>query len=157
MITEQMVDEIVVPTAHDAVWSHDQAVFLDAAQNCGGTVHPLLDALEQIDPQFLAPLPGLGHTAQRLQFLSTVAATDVTAARVLEPHLDAVAILAESRESDDFTRAGHTWGCLRRRGPGVDARRRAAPWSVDPHGNKAVVFTGWSTEQRTGHGTHDRG
>ena len=43
-----MVDEFVVPTAHDAVWSHDQAVFLDAAQNCGGTVQPLLNALEQI-------------------------------------------------------------------------------------------------------------
>jgi alkylation response protein AidB-like acyl-CoA dehydrogenase len=132
VITEQMVDEIVVPTAHDAVWSHDQAVFLDAAQNCGGTVHPLLDALEQIDPQFLAPLPGLGHTAQRLQFLSAVAATDVTAARVLEPHLDAVAILAESRESDDFTRAGHTWGVFAAEGPAstLVAEQHHGAWTL---------------------------
>lgn len=42
------------------------------------------------------PLPGSGRTRERWRLLSAAAAGDLTAARVLEPHLDALAILAEA-------------------------------------------------------------
>lgn len=50
----------------------------------------------------LGPLvsqPGDGRTADRWSALATAASLDVAAARVLEPHLDALAIVAEARET----------------------------------------------------------
>jgi alkylation response protein AidB-like acyl-CoA dehydrogenase len=54
------------------------------------------------------PLPGQGKTLARFSVLASVAGADVTAARVLEPHLDAVAILAEAGVPRTTERA--TWG-----------------------------------------------
>lgn len=42
------------------------------------------------------PLPGSGATQRRWHMLASAAAGDLTAARVLEPHADALAILAEA-------------------------------------------------------------
>lgn len=70
--------------------------YLAAAAGCGGGVAPLLEVLRSIAPRDVLPLPGSGRTAERLRGLARVAAADVTAARVIEPHLDAVAILAEA-------------------------------------------------------------
>jgi alkylation response protein AidB-like acyl-CoA dehydrogenase len=42
------------------------------------------------------PLPGKGSTAQRWDVLAAVAEADLTAARILEPHSDALAILDEA-------------------------------------------------------------
>ena len=42
------------------------------------------------------PGPGGGRTAEFLSVLATVAAADLTTARVLEPHLDALAILSQA-------------------------------------------------------------
>lgn len=43
-----------------------------------------------------APLPGGGSTAAYLSVLATIAAVDLTVARVVEPHLDALAILDQA-------------------------------------------------------------
>ena len=43
-----------------------------------------------------APLPGGGRTADYLALLATVGAADLTVARVVEPHLDALAILEQA-------------------------------------------------------------
>lgn len=43
-----------------------------------------------------APLPGKGSTARLWNILATIAAADLTVARVVEPHLDASAILAQA-------------------------------------------------------------
>jgi alkylation response protein AidB-like acyl-CoA dehydrogenase len=58
------------------------------------------------------PLPGSGGTAQAWAALATVAAADVTTARVLEPHLDALAILDQARAAGHPVSApeGATWG-----------------------------------------------
>ncbi|MBF4161589.1 acyl-CoA dehydrogenase [Nocardioides acrostichi] len=55
------------------------------------------------------PRPGEGATAVRWSVLATVAARDLTWARVLEPHLDALAILGEA---DELHLSGRyeTWG-----------------------------------------------
>lgn len=61
------------------------------------------------------PLPGHGATAVMWQLLTTLAATDLTTARVVEPHLDALAIL------DQAGMAGQngTWGVFAAERPGV--------------------------------------
>ena len=90
------------------------------------------------------PRPGAGATARRWSVLATLGAADLTAARVAEAHLDALAILAEAgleaglragggRDGDagnggtaDLLGAGpdSSWGVFAAEGPGVrvDAR-----------------------------------
>lgn len=106
--------------------------YLDAAADCGGRVAPLLDVLRAEDAA-LAPLPGSapGATAERQRILSCAAVTDVTAARVLEPHLDALAILAEAGHEQSGT--GHTWGVFAAEAPDVvlNARQVGSSWVLD--------------------------
>ena len=59
-------------------------------------------------------LPGNGATGDRWELLATVAAQDLTVARVLEPHLDAVAILAEDGQEPS---PSSTWGVWAAEGP----------------------------------------
>ena len=63
-------------------------------------------------------LPASGRTRQRWELLASVAAVDLTAARVLEAHLDALAILAEA-ELSSMAGPGTTWGVFAAEGPGV--------------------------------------
>ena len=90
------------------------------------------------------PLPGSGSTRMLWEALASVAAVDLTAARTLEPHLDAVAILAEARSG------GHalpspvpddaSWGVFAAEGPGVRLEAHdgpgAAAGTVRLHGTK---------------------
>jgi hypothetical protein len=68
------------------------------------------------------PLPGRGDTAALWTSLASVAALSLTAARAVEPHLDALSILAEARSAGhavpDTTDAA-TWGVFAAEGPGV--------------------------------------
>lgn len=63
------------------------------------------------------PLPGHGSTLGLWEALATVGATDLSVARVLEPHLDALAILAEAGSAE--VPDGSTWGVFAAEGPGV--------------------------------------
>lgn len=63
-----------------------------------------------------APLPGGGRTRQLWELLATLAAADLTVARVVEPHLDALAILAEAGHPSDESAA---WGVFAAEGPGM--------------------------------------
>ena len=108
------------------------------------------------------PLPGRGATLRLWEALATVGAIDLSVARALEPHLDAVAILAE---------AGHpaptgTWGVFAAEGPGArlqashrpDADTGADQWLLDgtkpwcslaEHLTHALV-TAWVDDHRRG-------
>ena len=68
----------------------------------------------------VAPRPGSGTTPALFDLLRALGRADLTAARVVEAHLDARAILAEAGHEP---RAG-TWGVFAAEGPGVrlDAR-----------------------------------
>ena len=73
-----------------------------------------------------APVPGAGSTADLWLALATLAAHDVGAARAVEPHLDATAILDQAREAGTVvlpTRASSadrfTWGVFAAEGPGA--------------------------------------
>ncbi|HEX5917227.1 MAG TPA: acyl-CoA dehydrogenase family protein [Nocardioides sp.] len=65
------------------------------------------------------PHPGSGETAFLWSALASVAATDLTVARVLEPHLDAHAILDQAGEQPSD---GTTWGVFAAEGPGEPLR-----------------------------------
>ncbi len=96
----------------------------------------LLLAADLTGPGGAAPVPGAGSTADLWRALATLAAHDVGAARAVEPHLDAVAILDQAREAGEVAlpaRASSsgrfTWGVFAAEGPG--ARLVAEPVAVD--------------------------
>lgn len=106
------------------------AGYEEVATESPGRVGPLLDALSRVQPEAV-PLPGGGRTAERFGALSRIAAIDLTAARVLEPHLDALAILAEA--GLPHPAAGTTWGVFAAEAPGtaLEAVRDADGWTLD--------------------------
>lgn len=83
------------------------------------------------------PLPGSGSTLLLWEALATLGATDLTVARVVEPHVDALAILDQARRTtdlaDDGLPAAATWGVYAAEGPGVrvEAVRREGGWVLD--------------------------
>lgn len=76
-----------------------------------------------------APKPGDGRTAQLWELLASVAAVDVAAARILEPHLDAGAILSQAGTPESFT---GSWGVYAAEAPGT--RLTAGPVSASGDG-----------------------
>lgn len=79
----------------------------------------------------VTPLPGGGATSTRWELLASVAAQDLTVARALEPHLDAVAILAEDGTSPAPC---SSWGVWAAEGPDgrLSAREDdATGWTLD--------------------------
>ena len=107
--------------------------YLEAAAVCEGQVEPLLGVLREAHPAALAPRAGSrpGATSARHRLLARTAAADVTAARVLEPHLDALAILAEAGFPQN--EPGHTWGVFAAEAPDavLVARQRDSSWVLD--------------------------
>jgi alkylation response protein AidB-like acyl-CoA dehydrogenase len=86
------------------------------------------------------PLPGAGHTAGLWSTLAGVAAADLTVARALEPHLDAVAILEQAGAGTaagvDLGSLGvdgdSTWGVFAAEGPAgrLEATYDAGGWTL---------------------------
>ncbi len=95
------------------------------------------------------PLPGAGRTHALWEALATLGAADLTVARVVEPHLDALAVLAQAR-ADGLLPDGaldtvgvdddSTWGVYAAEGPG--ARLEAHPGAADPSGHETTRLTG---------------
>ncbi len=78
------------------------------------------------------PPAGVGSTPHLWSALATLAATDLTVARVLEPHLDALAILAQA----GIPAAPGTWGVFAAEGPGRPLRVDATGTSYTMTGRK---------------------
>ncbi|MDJ0339362.1 acyl-CoA dehydrogenase family protein [Cryobacterium sp. PH31-O1] len=76
------------------------------------------------------PFAGEGRTAQLFDTLSTLAAADLTAARVAEAHLDALAILHQAGRP---ARPEQSWGVFASEGPGaaLTATRTGDRWRLD--------------------------
>ena len=78
------------------------------------------------------PQPGGGRTVVLWELLASVSAIDVAAARVLEPHLDAVAILSQSAQAFPDIRPGaegagdEAWGVFAAEAPGTRLEARSA-------------------------------
>jgi alkylation response protein AidB-like acyl-CoA dehydrogenase len=99
-----------------------------------GRVAPALEWATAVGQ--VAPLPGGGRTARLWELLASTAAADVGVARVLEPHLDALAILAAAGDVDLApvgTASTSTWGVYAAEGPGVrvTATQHADGWTLD--------------------------
>ncbi|MGC5585155.1 acyl-CoA dehydrogenase [Ornithinimicrobium sp. W1665] len=81
----------------------------------------------------LLPLPGTGRTAELWRGLAELAAADLTVARALEPHLDAVAILAQAAEAGyAVPPASGTWAVYAAEGPGARLEVRPAQLGAGP-------------------------
>ena len=101
----------------------------DALGLAGSAVADILRWAATVGP--LAALPGGGATVRRWELLATAAAQDLTVARVLEPHLDAVAILAEDGQHPDPT---SSWGVWAAEQPGARLTARGSDptgWVLD--------------------------
>lgn len=102
---------------------------LAAVVATGGEVGPALAWVRDVAPRL--PHPGGGSTAALWSALASVAAQDVAVARVLEPHLDARAILAQAPPPLDLAALGatstSTWGVFAAEGPGVRLEAHASP------------------------------
>ncbi|MFJ9346540.1 acyl-CoA dehydrogenase [Streptomyces sp. NPDC101237] len=77
------------------------------------------------------PVPGSGRTAVRLAALQTIAEEDLCLARLVEGHVDALAILAEL--GGPAPRAGQRWGVWAAEPPGttLEASRSGTGWTLD--------------------------
>nr|WP_307865368.1 acyl-CoA dehydrogenase [Streptomyces montanisoli] len=77
------------------------------------------------------PLPGSGRTADRFRVLYELGREDLCVARLVEGHLDAVAILDEI--AGDRTAPGERWGVWAAQppGPGLTARESGGVWLLD--------------------------
>ena len=94
-----------------------------ASQAAVGT-DPVGEALElaaDLGPEL--PLPGAGRTDLLWSALATLGAADLTVARTLEPHVDALAVLAQAGLTSP---QGATFGVYAAEGPGtrLEAERR---------------------------------
>jgi alkylation response protein AidB-like acyl-CoA dehydrogenase len=98
----------------DAEPGLDVENILDRVASAVGDVTALLAISQQAGRS--APKPGDGRTARLWELLASVAAVDVAAARVLEPHLDAGAILAQAGTPETFT---GSWGVYAAEAPGT--------------------------------------
>lgn len=119
---------------------------LAEASRCAGDPLPLLPIL-RAEPAAV-PVPGSGETLALWEFLAALAAEDLTAARTVEPHLDAAAILAQAGMQ---LPAGTTWGVFAAESAGtrLDAKNNdggawllsgTKPWcSLAAHLDHAVV------------------
>jgi hypothetical protein len=106
---------------------------LDAVASAVGDVPALL--LLARDAGKAWPKPGSGGTAALWELLASVAAVDVAAGRVFEPHLDALAILAQSgRDPGGIDGA---WGVFAAEGPGARLDAKQGDAAILLSGSKA--------------------
>jgi hypothetical protein len=99
----------------------------------------------------LLRLPGHGQTARRWAVLAAVAEQNLTVARVLEAHSNALAILAEAERRRPAGPGG-----VRRGGPAAPAdrdpvRAEGPGWPGCPDRGQAVVLAGRAAGLRAGH------
>ncbi|MFC8922897.1 acyl-CoA dehydrogenase family protein [Cellulosimicrobium sp. NPDC057127] len=108
----------------------DLAVVAQVGTDVGATLRWVQDVTPRL------PLPGSGRTDALWSALASVAAMDVAVARMLEPHLDALAILDQVPEPPDLAAVGagpgSTWGVFAAEGPGVrlDATPADGRWTL---------------------------
>ncbi len=93
---------------------------LEAAEAGVGDVPALLSLAKDVGGA--APAPGAGRTAYLWEILASVTAVDVAAGRILEPHLDAAAILAQAAAGPGAAAgvpADGAWGVFAAEAPGL--------------------------------------
>jgi alkylation response protein AidB-like acyl-CoA dehydrogenase len=126
----------------------------ERARACAGDVSSSLVLAKALGTEL--PLPGGGDTLTLWESLATLGAVDLTVARVVEPHLDAVAILAQAGLS---VPCGSTWGVYAAEGgPRLHATKSVDGWTLS--GTKPwcsladrvshALVTAWVDDSRRG-------
>ena len=110
------------------------------AQAAAGDVPAALALLPRLAA---TPLPGRGATAELWSTLASLAAVDLTVARVAEPHLDALAILDQAGAA--APPPGSTWGVWAAHAPG--SRLVATP--TDDGGHRLDGTKPWCSLARS--------
>ncbi len=111
--------------------ARDQLAGLAArAHGAAGDVSAALGLATELGD--LLPMPGDGRTAHLWSALATVGAADLTVARVLEPHLDGLAIMRQA----DVPAGDGTWGVFAAEGPGEPLRAVPSGSSYRLNGRK---------------------
>ena len=108
----------------------DLADLADTARDAAGDVPAALALAGEVGAGL--PVPGAGRTLHLWSALASVAAVDLTVARTLEPHLDALAILGQA----GVPAASGTWGVFAAEGPGDPLRAEPAGTSYVLDGRK---------------------
>lgn len=134
---------------------------VDAAKR--GDLAGHLEVASVAGPQ--VPRPANGSTRILWEAMATLGAHDLQLARAVEPHLDALAILAEAGQADldqpnVTVPQGSTWGVFAAEGPDgrLQARRHDGGWVLD--GTKPwcslatrldhALVTAWVDDERRG-------
>ena len=114
---------------------------LAAVGSAVGDVPALLRLAETAE--LSAPKPGEGRTAFLWELLASVTAVDVAAGRILEPHLDAAAIIAQAAgpeetgaPADARIHFGGAWGVFAAEAPGLRLEAMPAGAGVRLTGSK---------------------
>ncbi|MDH6182127.1 alkylation response protein AidB-like acyl-CoA dehydrogenase [Microbacteriaceae bacterium SG_E_30_P1] len=105
----------------DAAWLSHLDDVAARASAAGDNIDACLHFAREVGSS--APLPGSGRTRELWELLATAGAADLTCARVLEPHLDALAILDQAGLHGEES---STWGVYAAEGPGVAVTARAS-------------------------------
>lgn len=94
---------------------------------CRGQVPAILELARGLGAG--APHPQQGRTRELWQLLATLGCADLSVARIVEPHLDALAILHQAGR-DDLHHAESTWGVFAAQGPGkpLEGSRHGGQW-----------------------------
>ncbi|MGL5857977.1 MAG: acyl-CoA dehydrogenase [Angustibacter sp.] len=110
-------DSLAADQSAEASWG------LEAVADVTGPNRPVdVPAALRLASSLGVGVPDPGHgTAARWTVLATLGAADLTTARVVEPHLDALAILAEAGRPD-LRPPGTTWGVYAAEQPGSRLR-----------------------------------
>lgn len=149
--------------ADDALRSLSQRASAASSQGVHGEpirdVRPALALARELGREL--PTPGGGETLRLWESLATLGAVDLTVARVVEPHLDALAIIAEaSRDGVSAVAelgATSVWGVFAAEGgPRLKASLSGAAWTLS--GSKPwcslsdqvshALITAWVDEHR---------
>ena len=125
-----MTSAPVLLGAHDDASRGQLAGLAAHAHSAAGDVTAALALAVELGDQL--PMPGDGRTAHLWSALASVGAADLTVARVLEPHLDALAILRQA----DVPAGDGTWGVFAAEGPGEPLRAAPSGSSYRLNGRK---------------------
>lgn len=99
--------------------------------------------LAEIENASQVPLPGSGRTRQRFDYLSRVASIDLAVVRLVEGHLDACAILAETGGCEPRAAVMGVWAAMSREG-GLVATPDSRGWRITglkPYASGATSLT----------------
>lgn len=116
------------PRNSELWWGAEEAVRA-AAVRCEGNPEAMLRTLESSGEE--PPVPAAGQTQRLWELLASVAATDLVAARTLEPHLDAAGILSQAGMSWP---AGTAWGVFAAQPPNATlaaVRQSGGGWELN--------------------------